>query len=106
SCLNDAAHCRVLAGGGSIVHVPVGEKTPFWVKLVTHGEAGHGSTPPSETAVTRLIRALNKIRRYRTPIRVVRPVEAYFAALAPLEKEPLRTKFAHLAASLDDPIFL
>src|SRR5207245_8026406 len=52
------------------------------------------------------IRALNKIRRYRTPIHLVRPVESYFAALAPLEKEPLRTKLAHLAASLDDPIFL
>jgi len=105
-CINEGDHIHLLAGGRRIVHVAVGEKTPFWVKLVAHGEAGHGSTPPSETAVTRLIRALNKIRRYRTPIRVVRPVEAYFAALAPLEKEPLRTKLAHLAASLDDPIFL
>jgi acetylornithine deacetylase/succinyl-diaminopimelate desuccinylase-like protein len=36
----------------------------------------------------------------------VRPVEAYFAALAPLEKEPLRDRFANLTTSLDDPTFL
>jgi len=105
-CINEGDHIHLLTGGRKVVQVGVGEKTPFWVKLVAHGEAGHGSTPPSMTAVTRLIRALNKIRRYRTPIHLVRPVEVYFAALAPMEKEPLRTKLAHLAASLDDPIFL
>ena len=56
--------------------------------------------------VTRLIRALNKVRRYRTPLRVTRPVETYFAALAPLEQEPLRGRLAHLSDALDDPAFV
>jgi len=56
--------------------------------------------------VTRLIRALNKLRRYRTAVRLVRPVEEYFAALARLEPEPLRGKLAHLGEALEDPSFL
>src|SRR5439155_652181 len=35
-----------LRGGRKIVQVSVAEKTPCWVKLVAHGESGHGSTPP------------------------------------------------------------
>src|SRR2546426_573580 len=58
------------------------------------------------TAVARLIRALDKLRRYRTGVRLVRPVEEYFAALAPLEREPLRSKLAHLSEALEDPAFL
>jgi acetylornithine deacetylase/succinyl-diaminopimelate desuccinylase-like protein len=100
----DAIHEQ--AGGKLAVQVGVAEKTPCWVRLTAHGDAGHGSTPPPQTAVTRLIRALNKVRRYRSPIRVTHPVEAYFAALAAQEKEPLRSKLANLAESLDDPLFL
>lgn len=100
----DAIHEQ--ASGHTVVQVGVAEKTPCWVRLTAHGEAGHGSTPPPQTAVTRLVRALNKLRRYRTPIRVTRPVEAYFAALAPQEREPLRSKLANLAEALEDPLFL
>ena len=95
-----------LRGGRKIVQVSVAEKTPCWVKLVAHGESGHGSTPPRFTAVTRLIRALNKIRRYRTPISLVPAVESYFAAFAPLEKEPLRGALTHLHDALEEPQFL
>jgi len=104
-CLNEGDHIHV-RNGRKIVQVAVAEKTPCWVRLVAHGESGHGSTPPAETAVTRLVRALNKLRRHRTQIRVVRAVEAYFAALAPLEKPPLGDRLAHLQAALDDPTFL
>jgi len=95
-----------LRGGRKIVQVSVAEKTPCWLKLVAHGESGHGSTPPRFTAVTRLIRALNKIRRYRTPISLVPAVESYFAAFAPLEKEPLRGALTHLHDALEEPQFL
>ena len=83
----------------------VSEKTPCWFRLTAHGDAGHGSTPPPQTAVTRLIRALDKLRRYRTAVRVVHPVEEYFAALGQLEQPPLREKLGHLGESLEDPAF-
>ncbi len=103
--VTEGDHIHVQPNGRKVVHVAVAEKTPCWVKLTARGEAGHGSTPPPETAVTRLVRALDKLRRYRTAVRVVRPVEDYFAALAELEHEPLRTKLMHLGDSLEDPAF-
>jgi acetylornithine deacetylase/succinyl-diaminopimelate desuccinylase-like protein len=104
--LTEGDHIHRTQGGRRIVQVAVAEKTPCWVKLTAHGESGHGSTPPPQTAVTRLVRALDKVRRYRTGVRLVRPVEEYFAALAPLESEPLRSKLTHLGDALEDPIFL
>jgi len=104
--LTEGDHVHRTQGGRRVVQVAVAEKTPCWVKLVAHGEGGHGSTPPPQTAVTRLVRALDKVRRYRTGVRLVRPVEEYFAALAPLEREPLRSKLAHLGEALEDPVFL
>jgi len=104
--LTEGDHIHLAQGGRKVAQVAVAEKTPCWVKLVARGEGGHGSTPPAQTAVTRLIRALDKLRRYRTGVRLVRPVEEYFAALAPLEHEPLRSKLAHLSEALEDPVFL
>jgi len=99
-------HIHVRPGGRKVVQVAIAEKTPCWVKVTAHGEGGHGSTPPPQTAVTRLVRALDKLRRYRTAVRVVRPVEEYFAALATLEKDPLmRSRLAHLEDALEDPSF-
>src|SRR5438876_1132586 len=104
--LTEGDHIHVAQGGRKVVQVAVAEKTPCWVKLIARGEGGHGSTPPAQTAVTRLIRALDKVRRYNTGVRLVRPVEEYFAALAPLEREPLRSKLGHLSEALEDPAFL
>ncbi|HLY37610.1 MAG TPA: M20/M25/M40 family metallo-hydrolase [Candidatus Binatia bacterium] len=103
--LTEGDHIRVGPGGRKIVEVAVAEKTPCWIKLTAHGEAGHGAVPPPQTAVTRLVRALDKLRRYRTAVRVVRPVEEYFAALGALERGPEAARFAHLGEALEDPAF-
>jgi len=103
--LTEGDHIRVGPGGRKIVQVAVAEKTPCWVKLTERGEAGHGAVPPPQTAVTRLVRALDKLRRYRTAVRVVRPVEEYFAAIAALDRRPESTRLAHLGEALEDPAF-
>jgi acetylornithine deacetylase/succinyl-diaminopimelate desuccinylase-like protein len=104
--LTEGDHVHRRRDGRRIAQVAVAEKTPCWVELKVVGAGGHGSTPPPDTAVTRLIRALDRLRRYEPPVRLVRPVEDYFAALAALEPEPLRTRFSDLRASLADPAFL
>ena len=103
--VTEGDHVHVRSHGRRVAQVAIAEKTPYWVKLIARGEAGHGSTPPAQTAVTRLVRALNKLRRLQTPIRLVRPVEEYFGDLAALESEPLRSHLAHLGHSLEDPTF-
>jgi acetylornithine deacetylase/succinyl-diaminopimelate desuccinylase-like protein len=104
--MNEGDFVHVRDGGRRVVQVAVAEKTPCWVKLTATGDAGHGSTPPAETAVTRLVRALDRVRGHRMPIRVVPAVGRYFAALAAFEEEPLRAQLADLSTALQDPVFL
>jgi acetylornithine deacetylase/succinyl-diaminopimelate desuccinylase-like protein len=89
-----------------VVQVAVAEKTPCWVKVTAKGEAGHGSAPGPETAVTRLVRALARLSDYQSPIKVVPVVEEYFAAVAPLEPPPSRDRLEHLGKALEDPAFV
>lgn len=85
--------------------VDIAEKAPCWIQLDANGPAGHGSRPLPETAVTRLIRALEKIVRYETEIKIVPAVQAYFAALAKRE-EPLKAaKFRDLERALANASF-
>jgi acetylornithine deacetylase/succinyl-diaminopimelate desuccinylase-like protein len=102
--LTEGDHIHLRASG-SLVQVDVAEKTPYWVRLVARGEAGHGSAPAPDTAVTRLVHALDRIVAAPSPIIVTTSVQDYFSALAPLEREPLRTQLAHLATSLHNPAF-
>src|SRR5256712_13091673 len=51
-CINEGDHIHLLAGGRKVVQVAVGEKTPLWLKLVAHGDAGHGSAPPPQQGGT------------------------------------------------------
>ena len=62
--------------------VSVTEKTPLWLRLTATGPAGHASDPPAETAVTRLVRALDKLSKYDTPIHVIGPVQDYYHTMA------------------------
>ena len=90
---------------GTLVQVDVAEKTPYWVRLVARGEAGHGSAPASDTAVTRLVRALGRIIANPSPVVVTTPVQRYFSALASLEREPLRSRLTDLTGALRNPAF-
>ena len=61
--------------------------------------------PLRETAVTRLIRALEKIRHHETDVKVVPAVRTYFAALAAREEPPKAERFRDLEKALADPEF-
>lgn len=88
--------------------VEVTQKVPLWIRLATTGSPGHGSTPPkaSESAVTRLIRALSRIQEHRFTPRIIPAVDAYFKALAPHVDEPWRTSFQDMAPAVKDPAFM
>lgn len=99
-------------GGGVRVHsghrsynVDIAEKAPCWIQLDANGPAGHGSMPLPETAVTRLIRALDKIRRYETAIKITPAVQAYFSALAEREDPIKAEQYRNLERALADPVF-
>ncbi len=92
-------------GQVKFVGIDVAEKAPFWLQLKATGQPGHGSRPIADSAPNRLIRAMTKIIAYEPPIKLLPAVERFFKDIAPLEAEPLRSKFASIRESLKDPAF-
>jgi acetylornithine deacetylase/succinyl-diaminopimelate desuccinylase-like protein len=94
-----------LLDGNSVkmVGVDVAEKAPFWLRLTATGLPGHGSRPVADSATNRLIRAMNRILDWETPVKLLPAVEQFFKDAAPLQSEPLRSQFANIRESLKDP---
>jgi acetylornithine deacetylase/succinyl-diaminopimelate desuccinylase-like protein len=83
--------------------VDVAEKAPCWLKISFSGTPGHGSMPRTDTSVNRLIHALERVLAYQTPLRVVPPVDEYFATLALLEDPPKRGLMANIRQTVEQP---
>ena len=88
-----------------LVGVDVAEKAPFWLKLTATGLPGHGSRPVADSATNRLIRAMNRILDWETPVKLLPAVEQFFKDIAPLQQEPLRAQFQNIRESLKNPDF-
>lgn len=58
--------------------VSVAEKRTFWQRLTVRGVPSHGSRPTKHNPVPKLVRALNKLGSYETPLHVTPGVEKYF----------------------------
>lgn len=72
-------------GLSGILDIPVmpivlGEKTALWVKLEAEGDPGHGSLPPNEQAIARLVEFIDRIAGHSTP-RIHPVMREQFAAL-------------------------
>ncbi len=92
--------------GVRVVGVDVAEKAPYWLQLTAKGQSGHGSRPITDSAPNRLVRAMTRIVNYQPPIKLLPAVEKYFQDIAPLQSEPLRSKFANIRESLKEPGFV
>lgn len=86
--------------------IATAEKAPFWLNVVARGSPGHGSRPRPGTAPNRLVRALERIRTWETPVRVLPVVERYFRDLAPRAPETLRPLYANIRDAARDPVSL
>ncbi len=83
--INEGGENLLENGKVKYVGVDVGEKTTYWLKVTAHGRPGHGSRPNADSAPNRLVRALNKIIAYRTPLRVLPVVDEFLRDMAPYE---------------------
>ena len=72
--INEGGENLLEHGKVKYVGVDVGEKTTYWLHVVAHGRPGHGSRPNPDSAPNRLVRALDRILAYKTPLRVL-PVQ-------------------------------
>jgi acetylornithine deacetylase/succinyl-diaminopimelate desuccinylase-like protein len=99
---------NVVDPGGKVLAIGVGpsEKTPAWLRLTATGEPGHASVPRPESAVNRLLRALNRLLEYTPPVQLTPVVEQAFKAMAPLLPPEQSPKYANIREAIKDPEFL
>ncbi|HVR27892.1 MAG TPA: M20/M25/M40 family metallo-hydrolase, partial [Thermoanaerobaculia bacterium] len=90
----------------TVFGIEVTQKVPYWLRLESSGIPGHGSTPRTDSAVTRLVRALERLRQHEFPARVVPAVDAYFENMAPTVGKAFQPYFENLATAVADPFFL
>lgn len=91
---------------GKLQHygVDVMEKAALWLRISAKGAAGHGSIPLADSSVNRLLKALERLREWESPIRVPAAVAAGYRALAPQQTDPLlRFAYADLEKALKNP---
>src|SRR5580693_9843341 len=69
---------------GKVVAMNIGtaEKVPARVRLVATGTSGHGSVPRMDNALIHLGAAVDKVGRWRTPMRLNDTTRTYFEKLA------------------------
>jgi len=87
------------------VGIDVGEKTIYWLHVVAHGQPGHGSRPNPDSAPNRLVRALDRILAYRTPLRVLPVVEEFLRDMAPYEPSDRAAYYRNIRKAIDDKNF-
>jgi acetylornithine deacetylase/succinyl-diaminopimelate desuccinylase-like protein len=83
--------------------VETAEKGPFWLALRTTGTPGHGSRPIADSALNRLVRALERVRQHETAMKVLPTVEKFFRDQAAHVPEPRATWYRNVRAALRDP---
>jgi acetylornithine deacetylase/succinyl-diaminopimelate desuccinylase-like protein len=90
---------------GRVVYfgVNTAEKGPFWLTLRTTGTPGHGSRPIADSALNRLVRALERVRLHRTDLKVLPTVEKFFRDQAGQVPEPRAAWYRDIRAALRRP---
>jgi acetylornithine deacetylase/succinyl-diaminopimelate desuccinylase-like protein len=87
------------------IGVSVGEKAAFWLHVIAHGRAGHGSLPIADSAPNRLVLALSRIIAYHPPFKVLPVADEFLRAMAPYEPPARAEKFRNIRKALEDKNF-
>ncbi len=78
------------------VEIATTEKVPRGIRLVAHGEAGHGSRPRLDNAVAHLAQAVWKISANQPPMRLNDTTRTYFERLATVSTPEEADRYNHL----------
>ncbi len=103
--INEGGENLLENGKVKYVGVDVGEKTTFWLHVVAHGRPGHASRPIPDSAPNRLVRALNRILAYQTPLKVLPVVEEFLRDMAPYEPPDEAREYRNIREVIEDKKF-
>lgn len=103
--INEGGENLLENGKVKYVGIDVGEKTTYWLHVVAHGRPGHGSRPNPDSAPNRLVRALDRILAYRTPLRVLPVVDEFLKDMAPYESPDQAVYYRNIRKAIEDKRF-
>ena len=103
--INEGGENLLENGKVKYVGVDVGEKTTYWLHIVAHGRPGHGSRPIPDSAPNRLIRALDRILAYRTPLRVLPVVDEFLRDMGPYEPPDRAAAYRNIRKAIEEKKF-
>jgi acetylornithine deacetylase/succinyl-diaminopimelate desuccinylase-like protein len=103
--INEGGENLLENGKVKYVGVDVGEKTTYWLKVTAHGRPGHGSRPNVDSAPNRLVRALDRIIAYKTPLRVLPVVDEFLRDMAPYEPADRAVYYRDVKKAIGDRKF-
>jgi len=103
--INEGGENLLQNGKVKYIGVDVGEKTTFWLRVTAHGRPGHASRPIPDSAPNRLVRALQNILSYQTPLRVLPVVDEFLRDMAPYEPPDEARVYRNIRKAIDDPKF-
>jgi acetylornithine deacetylase/succinyl-diaminopimelate desuccinylase-like protein len=84
-------------GAVRTVEIATTEKVPRGVRLVAHGQAGHGSKPRLDNPLTHLAQAVWKISVNQPPMRLNDTTRTYFERLATISTPEEADRYKHLS---------
>jgi acetylornithine deacetylase/succinyl-diaminopimelate desuccinylase-like protein len=96
----------VSTDGEAYFAIEVAQKRPFWLRLTSNDEPGHGSRPLPTSATTRLIAALQRIQEQPFEPRVMPAVRLMFEGISHYSDERWRDPLRNIDAAIQDPEFL
>jgi acetylornithine deacetylase/succinyl-diaminopimelate desuccinylase-like protein len=83
--------------------VGVAEKRTFWQRITVKGTPSHGSRPTPDNPVPKLVRALNKIAAYETPLHATPGVRKFFKDISRNYQGDQRTWLEDIDAAVKLP---
>lgn len=83
--------------------VGVAEKRTFWQHVTVRGVPSHGSRPTKDNPVPKLVRALNRIAQYETPLHVTPGVRKFFRDISRNYSGQQRSWLANIDAAIQNP---
>lgn len=83
--------------------IQTAQKSPYWLTLKTTGTPGHGSRPLRDSALNRLVRALERIRLWPQELRVLPTVARFFRDQAPQATGLQAEWYRDMARAVRDP---
>ena len=103
--LNEGGGGRQL-GTDTVFFVEVTQKVPVWLRLTARGRPGHGSVPLPQTAITRILRAGQRLADTGFEARVIEPVANLFRGVARFQRPELKSAFEEIGAHITDAAFM